>query len=224
VPERNRADPSVGRLRARLAVLTRGRGTRTGHGGGPVRLGVRRSRSEAEERLATLTQRRLFRRPDHHAIDDTQHRIHAELRYLERLEKERNRYATELERSRTRLRDTERAVERIPEVETAISRRRAWFRSHPEELAWEADLATRLAETETAKPPTPGRDDPVIDEVLEDTLKSIDLRTIDLSPTRPRTGIERQLREALGIGPDDPVNLPLPPLPGRGIDGPDLGL
>lgn len=53
----------------------------------------------------------------------------------------------------------------------------------------------------------------------------IDLRTVDLSPRHPRSGLERSLRDALGIhrGPAD-LDIALPPLPGRGIDGPDLGL
>src|SRR5205807_3800803 len=146
-------------------------------------------------------------------------------RYLGQLEKERTRAAADLERSRRRLGDTERAVERIPDVETAIARRRDWLRSHPAELAWEAELTTRL--DGTAKEPDrapPDHERTPSDDGLEPALRSIDLRTIDLSPRRPRTGIERRLRETLGIGqPADPIDIPLPPLPGRGIEGPDLG-
>jgi hypothetical protein len=183
---------------------------------------VRRSLAEAEAHLETLTRRR-FRGPDHHAIDETQHRISAQQRYLDRLEKERTRSAAEVERSRHRLHDTERAVARLPDVEIAITRRRDWLLNHPAELEWEADLATRL-DGKAIEPAVPDQDQSGIDDALEAALKSIDLRTIDLSPTRPRAGIEHHLREALGLRPSDPIHLPLPPLPGRGIDGPELGL
>jgi hypothetical protein len=60
---------------------------------------------------------------------------------------------------------------------------------------------------------------------LYDLLRSIDLRTIDLSPSRPRAGIERHLDDRLGISrADDPLDQLLRPPPGRGVDGPDLGL
>jgi hypothetical protein len=60
---------------------------------------------------------------------------------------------------------------------------------------------------------------------LDAAFRPIDLRTIDLTPKRPATGIEQRLREVLGIAPPgEPVNFPRPPVPGRGIDGPDLGL
>jgi hypothetical protein len=182
--------------------------------------------SDAEDHLEALTQRRRFRRPDHHAIDDTQHQISAQQRYLERLEKERARSAAELERSRRRLGDTERAVARVPDVEAAIERRSDWLVSHPAELDWEADLAARLAgNPRTADQPVLDHDQTAIDHALEAALGSIDLRTIDLSSTRPRAGIERHLREALGIAQlSDPIEAQLPPFPGRGIDGPDLGL
>jgi hypothetical protein len=52
----------------------------------------------------------------------------------------------------------------------------------------------------------------------------IDLRTIDLSPRHPQSGLERQLWETIGIHRAFPdPDIATPPLPGRGIDGPDLG-
>lgn len=52
----------------------------------------------------------------------------------------------------------------------------------------------------------------------------IDLRTIDRSPHRPRSGLERGVHDTIGIRrqPDVP-DIALPPPPGRGIDGPDFG-
>ncbi|MGH9039527.1 MAG: ATP-dependent DNA helicase, partial [Acidimicrobiia bacterium] len=47
---------------------------------------TRRGVADARVRLETLTQHRRFRRPDQHAIDETQHRIHAQQRDLGRLE------------------------------------------------------------------------------------------------------------------------------------------
>jgi hypothetical protein len=116
------------------------------------------------------------------------------------------------------------AVARIPEVEAAITRRSDWLLNHPAEVAWEADLATRLAGTgRDANQSTPGPEHSTSD--LDAALESIDLRTIDLSPARPRAGIERRLGDALGITrPDDPIEKLLRPPPGRGFDGPDLAL
>lgn len=174
---------------------------------------TRRSLSEAEAHLEDLSRRRWLRRPDQLAVDETHHRIGAQQRYLGQLEKERTRVAADLERSRRRLGDAERAVKCIPDVETAIARRRDWLRSHPAELAWEAELAARLDGTdkEPDRPP-PDHEHTASDDGLEAALRSIDLRTIDLSPSRPRSGIERRLRETLGIGqPADPIDIP-PPL------------
>jgi chromosome segregation ATPase len=184
---------------------------------------IRYSFADDEAHLGTLTRRRRFRRPDHHAIDTIQHRINTQQRYLERLQEERARATADLERSRSRLRDAERSVNRIPDVEAAIQHRRDWILSHPAELAWEADLAARLADSSrTTEPPTPDHEQSVSD--LDDVLASIDLRTIDLSPGRRRTGLERHLDDALGVTrPDDPIDQLLRPPPGRGIDGPDLG-
>jgi hypothetical protein len=72
--------------------------------------------------------------------------------------------------------------------------------------------------------PVADREQTVAGYDLEAALNSIDLRTVDLSPTRRRAGIERHLRESLGIRPNDPIDIPHPPLPGRGLEGPDLGL
>lgn len=109
-------------------------------------------------------------------------------------------------------------------AEKARSRaRRPPSRDHPAELEWEAELAARLGHTASgldrsaAQPETPEPDD------LSTDL-DIDLRTIDLSPRLPRSGIEHRLRRNLGLSrsPDIP-DIDLPPLPGQGIDGPDLG-
>jgi hypothetical protein len=115
-------------------------------------------------------------------------------------------------------------VNRIPDVEAAIQHRGGWILSHPAELTWEADLAARLADSSrTAEPPTPDQGHSLSD--LDDLLASIDLRTIDLSPGRPRTGLKRHLDDAVGITRrDDPLDQLLRPPPGRGIDGPDLGV
>ena len=185
---------------------------------------VRRSLTDDREHLDALSLRRRFRRPDRHAIDETQHRIHSQQRYLDKLEKDRARSAVELERRCRRVGEAEQAVARIPDVERDIQRRTAWILSHPAELEWEAELAARLSETKHLGLHGPEHEQKVTDHDLEAALRSIDLRTIDLSPTRPRTGIERHLREALGIRPSDPIDIPLPPIPGRGLDGPDLGL
>lgn len=100
----------------------------------------------------------------------------------------------------------------IPDVETAIARRRYWLRRHPAELAWEAELTARL--DGTAKEPDrapPDHERTPSDDGLEAALRPIDLRTIDLSPRRPRTGIERRLRETLGIGQPGDNRYPAPP-------------
>jgi hypothetical protein len=107
---------------------------------------TRHGLADAHHHLEALTRPRRFRRLDQPAIDDTQHRIGAK-RYLERLQTERASSAAQLERSRHRLRNAENAVARIPDVEAAITRRSNWLLGHPAELAWEADLATRLANT-----------------------------------------------------------------------------
>jgi hypothetical protein len=184
----------------------------------------RHSLSEAQAHLQALTRPRRFRRLDHHAIDETQHRIQAQQRYLARLEDEHARLTGQLERSQRRLRDVERAVARIPEVETAIARRGDWILGHPAELAWEADLATRLAGPHEPETTASGHDHAEFDHALEELLQSIDLRTIDLSPRRPRTGIERTASDALGLSWRRDADIAHPPLPGHGLDaGPDLG-
>ena len=140
-----------------------------------------------------------------------------------RLGDEQARSAGELGRSRRRLHDAERAVARIPEVEAAITRRSEWLLSHPAELAWEADLATRLAgPTNQPEATVLGPDHAEPDHDLEALLRSIDLRTIDLSAHLPRTGIERTTGDALGLSQrTDGTDIALPPLPSH---GPDLGL
>jgi conjugative relaxase-like TrwC/TraI family protein len=179
--------------------------------------------AKTDARLEALGRPRWFRRPDQDAIDDTINELSAQKRQLDRLQKERFRQVDRLQRSERRLGDVERAVARIPELEAAITRRSDWLRNHPAEVAWEADLATRLADTgmdANASIPVPEGA-----SGLDSALESIDLRTIDLSPARPRTGIERRLGDALGITrPDDPIERLLRPPPGRGVDGPDLGL
>jgi len=177
---------------------------------------LRRNLADDEARLETLTRPRRFRRPDRDAIDETQAQIGAQRRYLDRLEEERVRCGADLDRSRHRLLDAERAVARIPEVEAAISRRHDWFLSHPAELAWKADLSARLGRASDS--PAAGHPQFGIDEALE-LIRSVDLSQVH----RPSAGIERRLREALGIERTDPIQLPLPPLPGRSIEGPDIG-
>jgi hypothetical protein len=187
---------------------------------------TRQSLTDAQARLDELTRPRRFRRPDQHAIDETSHRIQGQQRYLGRLEDERARSAGPLDRSRRRLADAERAVARIPEVEADITRRDDWLISHPAELAWESDLASRLAgPTNEPEATLPGQDPAEPDHDLEAVLRSIDLRTIDLSAHRPRTGFERDTSKALGLSRRDGANIAYPPLPGHGLDtGPDLGL
>jgi hypothetical protein len=180
--------------------------------------------NEAHADLEVLTRRRRFRRPDQPAIDQTDHRITAQDRYLRHLEAERARAAGQLQRARRRLHDAERAVARIPDVEAAIARRREWFLTHPAELAWEADLATRLVGHIDEPVPIAEHGEDHAQPELEPSLRSIDLRTINLGDRKPRTRLERAVRDALGIArqrahPD----VPRPPLPGHGIDGPDLG-
>jgi hypothetical protein len=188
----------------------------------------RQSLADAQAHLQALTRPRRFRRPDHHAIDETQHRIHAQRRYLARLEDEHARLAGQLDRSRRRLHDVERAVARIPEVEAAIARRSDWLLTHPAELAWEADIAARLAQPGSdvqAKTPDHDHAEPNLD--LEALLRSIDLRTIDLPPRLPRAGTEnRTTSRALGLSNrKEGADITLPPLPSHGLDiGPDLGL
>ncbi|MGH8974756.1 MAG: hypothetical protein ACRD0C_16335, partial [Acidimicrobiia bacterium] len=186
---------------------------------------TRRGVADAKARLEALTRHRRFRRPDQHAVDETEHRIHAHQRRLGRLEDERARAAGQLGWSRRRLYDAERAVARIPEVEAAITRRSDWLLSHPAELAWEADLATRLpGRTNEPEATAPGHDHAEPDHDLEALLRSIDLRTIDLSAHLPRTGIERTTSKALGLSQRaDGTDIALPPLPGLDA-GPDLGL
>jgi hypothetical protein len=187
---------------------------------------TRKSLADAQARLYVLTRPRRFCRPDQSAIDETSHRIHAQQRYLGRLEDERARSASPLDRSRRRLADAERAVARIPEVEADITGRGNWLLSHPAALAWESDLASRLAgPTNEPEATPPGQDPAEPDHDLEAVLRSIDLRTIDLSARLPRPGFERDTSKALGLSRRDAADIALPPLPGHGLDtGPDLGL
>jgi conjugative relaxase-like TrwC/TraI family protein len=186
---------------------------------------TRQGVADARGRLEALTRHRRFRRPDQHAIDETRNRIHAQQRDLGRLEDERARSAGQLGRSRRRFYDAERAVARIPEVEAAITRRSDWLLSHPAELAWEADLATSLpGRTNEPEATAPRHNHAESDHDLEALLRSIDLRTIDLSAHLPRTGIERSTSKALGLSQRrDGADIALPPLPGVDL-GPDLGL
>jgi conjugative relaxase-like TrwC/TraI family protein len=185
---------------------------------------VRRSLSDGQADLDILTRPRRFRRPDGHAIDDAHRRIDAQQRQLESLQRERARVAADLERNRRALRETEGAVKRIPDVQAAIEHRRHWFLAHPAELAWEADLAVRLVETaKTADPPATEKEQHPSD--VDALLETLDLRTIDLSPARPRTAFQRRLDDAIGLSrPDGSLDRVLRPPPARGIDGPDLGL
>src|SRR5437764_1395025 len=102
--------------------------------------------------------------------------------------------------------------------------RRDWFLAHPAELAWEADLAVRLVEAvKSADPPATEQEQHPSD--VDALLETLDLRTIDLSPARPRTAFQRRLGDAIGLPrPDQSLDSLLRPPPERGIDGPDLGL
>jgi hypothetical protein len=188
---------------------------------------ARRNIADAEARFDALTQRRRFRRPDQQAIDATTHEIRAQQALLGRLHEERAERVGQLARSHRRLQDVERAVARIPEVEAGVRRRGDWLLSHPAELAWEADLAARLAgRTEEGREKTATHDQDLAGLDAEAILQAVDLRTIDLSARRP-AGLEHDRADkALGLhrqldGPD----IALPPLPGHGLDaGPDLGL
>ena len=184
---------------------------------------TRRGLSDGQADLDTLTRRRRFRHPDQHAIDDAHQRVAAHQCELEGLQRERARVAADLERNRRALRDTERTVSKIPEVQAAIQHRREWFLAHPAELAWEADLAVRLAESaKTAEPPVREQERHPSD--LDALLETLDLRTINLSSARPRTAFERRLDDAIGLPrPDESLDNLLRP-PARGVEGPDLGL
>lgn len=185
---------------------------------------TRQDLTAAQVEIQELTRRRWLRRPDHHAIAQTDRRIEADQRQLQCLETARSTAIRQLERSRYRLEEAEGAVARISDVETAIARRSQWLLSHPAELEWEHELARRLEEVGRS----PDRDSADRTSHERDDVEvelGIDLRTIDLSPRHRRSGLERSLREALGIQrvPLD-GDIALPPLPGRGIEGPDLGL
>ena len=181
---------------------------------------VQRGLAETEASLEGLSRRRWFHRPDPLAIHDAEHKLQTQRLHLDGLTRQRARSNEQLERSQRRLHDAERAVDRIPDVEAGIARRSQWLLDHPTELEWEADLAARLVPARSADQSTTRQPD---DDRAADL--GIDLRTIDLSPPRPRAGIERRVREALGIDrPPADLDIALPPLPGRGIDGPDLGL
>ena len=184
--------------------------------------GVQGGIANTEASLEALLRRRWFHRPDRLVIEDAEHKLLAQRRYWESLTRQRAQGAEQLRRSQRRLHDAQRAVDRIPEVEAAIARRSQWLLDHPAELEWEADLAARMPErtrsaerSPTSTPELEHNDPPQID---------IDLRTVDLSPSLPRSGLEHRLRRNLGIDrhPDVPeISLPSPP--GHGIDGPDLG-
>ena len=132
-------------------------------------------------------------------MDQTRQRIAAQKRYLRNLETERARAAGQLQQARRRLHEAERAVARIPDVEAAIARRREWLLTHPAELAWEADLATRLVKHVDEPVPIAGHCQDGLQPELETSRRSIDLRTIKLEDRKPRTRFERAVRDALGI-------------------------
>jgi hypothetical protein len=184
---------------------------------------TRRNLTELEARLGELTRRRLLHRPDRHAIDDTNQRIRHAHQDIARLQAGHRAATDRLDDSRRTLRKAERDVARIPDVEAAITRRGEWLLAHTPDLEWEADLRARLrgnAEHLEPDPPEGGAAHP------RDELSpfDIDLRTLDLSPRRPATGLDRRLEEALGLNRGRlPIDVPHPPLPDHGIDGPDFG-
>jgi hypothetical protein len=185
---------------------------------------VQRGLAESQASLEGLLRRRWFHRPDPVVVQDAEYKLQAQRLSLDGLTRQRTRSADQLERSHRRLRDAKGVVERIPEVEAAIARRSRWLLDHPAELEWEADLAARLRTSDRSPERSTARPDSIQPEDELATDPVIDLRTIDLSP-RPRAGIQRRVREALGIDrPSAETEIALPPLPGRGIDGPELGL
>jgi hypothetical protein len=225
-PDRRPELHHLQRLRADLPLM---RSIAAGHQAEVARIEpmiarTRRSLAEAHADLEALTRRRRFRRPDQPAIDETHGCIAARDRYLRRLEAERTRAAGQLHRARRRLDDAKRAVARIPDVEAAIARRREWLLTHPAEHAWQAELATRLVgHIDEPAVSSAEHDHDHAQPELEAALRS-DLRTVNLGDRRPRTRLERAVRDALGIArhaghPDAPRPLE----PGHDIDGPDLG-
>jgi hypothetical protein len=186
---------------------------------------VQRGLVESEASLEGLLRRRWFHRPDPLVVQDAEHKLQAQRLYLDGLTRQQTRSVDQLERSQRRLRDAQGVVERIPEVEAAIARRSRWLLDHPAELEWEADLAARLRQADRSPERSTAQSDSIPPEDELATALGIDLRTIDLSPHRPRAGIECRTGEALGIDrPSAEIEIAFPPVPGRGIDGPDLGL
>ncbi|HKN88771.1 MAG TPA: hypothetical protein VJ622_00695, partial [Acidimicrobiia bacterium] len=177
--------------------------------------------ADTETTLEAVSRRRWFQRPDRLAIEDAEHRLLAQRHHLDGRTRQRPRLADQLERSQHRLHDAQQAVDRIPDVDAAIAQRSQWLLDHPAELEWEADLATQL------RLPRPhlGRGATHREPPQPDADLGIDLRTIDLSPHPPRSGLKRRLHDAIGITrPPDLPDIALPPPPCRGMDGPDLGL
>ena len=158
---------------------------------------------------------------ERNSANDAEHKFLAQRHHLDGLTRQRPRLAHQLERSQQRLHDAQGAVDRISDVEASMARRSQWLVDHPAELRWEADLADRLGYPDTTLDRGATRSElPQPDDDL-----AIDLRTIDISPHQPRSGLKRRLHDAIGITRHpDPPGIALPPPPSRGIDGPDLGL
>lgn len=172
----------------------------------------------------TLTRKRLFRRPDYEAIDRLTLGLRRGRDGIVALEHQREARTGDLRRNERRLADAGRDISRIPEVESVVVRRTAWLAEHSTEVAWEAELRHRLrGDVEPKGDLAPGAERSDRREYELGDF-DIDLRTIDLGLLSRGCGLQRRLEDALGPARlRDGVDLPHPPLPGRGLDGPDFG-
>jgi chromosome segregation ATPase len=186
---------------------------------------TRQDLAAAEARLEDLARRRFFRRPDQEAIDRLTLGIRTGRGRLGELQHQHNAQSADLQRSERRLADVKQEVGRIPDVKAAVSRRKEWMSDHTAEVDWEADLRSRLGRDVD-------QDDPAAAEQIRPDRQpeaelgelDIDLRTIDLGSRVRGCGLRRRLDDALGPARRrEGADVPHPPLPGHGLDGPDLG-
>jgi conjugative relaxase-like TrwC/TraI family protein len=186
---------------------------------------TRQDLAAAGARLEDLTRRRFFRRPDLEAVNRLTMEMRTRRDHLVSLQHQRDAISADLERSERRLADAKREVQRLPEVEAAVSRRKQWMSDHTAELDWEADLRSRLGRdvdhddsAGAAEQIRPNRQRAEFGDL------DIDLRTIDLGNRVRGCGLRRRLDDALGPARRrEGVDVAPPPLPGHGIDGPDVG-